>query len=86
MDSSEIARARRSNPKRKIFDWISEPRPQNITPFQKFFLDVDWAKSPLGPIAKWPLHLKQTVLVLVSDPTPGVVYWGDENTAIYNEE
>jgi len=85
MDSSEIARARGSNPKRKIFDWISEPRPENITPFQKFILERDWTKSPLGPISTWPTQLKQTVLLVVQDHTPAVVYWGDQNTIIYNE-
>ncbi|TVY81656.1 Autoinducer 2 sensor kinase/phosphatase LuxQ [Lachnellula suecica] len=85
MDSSDVARARRSNPKRKIFDWISEPRPEHVTPFQQFILDIDWVNSPLGPISTWPLQLKQTVLLVVQDDTPAVVYWGDESTIVYNE-
>jgi hypothetical protein len=68
-----LACARRDNPRRKIFDWISEPRPANITPFQQFILDIDWEKSPLGPMNKWPVQLRQMVLLVVQDPAPAVV-------------
>ncbi|TVY87782.1 Histidine protein kinase [Lachnellula willkommii] len=81
----DIARARRNNPTRKIFDWISKPCPQELTPFQKFVLDVDWAKSPLGLISTWPIQLKQMVLQVVQDHTPAAVFWGDGNNMVYNE-
>jgi hypothetical protein len=55
---------------RKTFDWTREPRPDNITPFQKFILDVDWEKSPLGPMKQWPAQLRQMVLLIVQDPSP----------------
>jgi PAS domain-containing protein len=70
---------------RKIFDWISHPPPEYITPFQQFIIDVDWNKSPLGPMETWPAQLRQMVLIVVADPTPAVVYWGDEATIVYNE-
>ena len=69
-----VARARKDNPRRRIFDWISEPRPDNISPFQKFILDVDWEKSPLGPMAQWPAQLRQMVLLVVQDPSPAGEY------------
>jgi hypothetical protein len=70
MGGKEVARARKDNPRRTIFDWISEPRPENITPFQKFTLEVDWEKSPLGPMTHWPAQLRQMVLLVVQDPSP----------------
>ena len=73
MEGQEVvarARRRRDNPRRKIFDWISQPRPENITPFQNFILDVDWENSPLGPMAQWPAQLRQMVLLVVQDPSP----------------
>ena len=81
----EAARARRNNLSRKIFDWISKPHPQDITPFQKSILGIDWDKSPLGPISAWPIQLKQMVLLVVQDHAPALIFWGDENTVIYNE-
>lgn len=68
------ARARKDNSKRRTFDWLSEPRPDNITPFQKFILDIDWTKSPLGPIKGWPIQLRQMVLLIVQDPGPAGEY------------
>jgi hypothetical protein len=63
-------RLRSAKPKRKIFDWISEPRPKNLTPFQQFTVEVDWQKSPLGPMAQWPTQLRQMVLLVMNDPSP----------------
>jgi hypothetical protein len=70
MEGKEVARARKDNLRRKIFDWTSEPRPENITPFQKFTLEVDWEKSPLGPMTQWPAQLRQMVLLVMQDPSP----------------
>ncbi|RDW80862.1 hypothetical protein BP5796_05560 [Coleophoma crateriformis] len=74
----------RPKPRRKAFDWISDPR--DLTPFQDFIINgVDWNKSPLGPVEAWPLQLKQMVLLIVADPSPAIVYWGDDTILVYNE-
>lgn len=66
-------RASQPKTKRKLFDWISEPNTESITPFQRFILDVDWRNSPLGPIQQWPAQLRQMVLLVVQDPSPAVI-------------
>ena len=33
----------------------------------------------------WPAQLRQMVLLIMADPNPAVVYWGDEMTIVYNE-
>jgi hypothetical protein len=71
--------------RRPIVDWTRDPAPQELTPFQKFIREVDWEKSPLGPIASWPDQLRQYVLLIVADPHPAVVYWGDSQAIVYNE-
>ncbi|RDW69737.1 hypothetical protein BP6252_08757 [Coleophoma cylindrospora] len=74
----------RPKPRRKTFDWISDPR--DLTPFQDFIINgVDWNKSPLGPVEAWPLQLKQMVLLIVADPNPATVYWGENTVLLYNE-
>ncbi|KUJ17292.1 uncharacterized protein LY89DRAFT_733155 [Mollisia scopiformis] len=75
----------KDRPRRRNFDWTVEPRPEKITPFQQFILDVDWEKSPLGPIKQWPAQLQQMVLLVVQDPSPAVVYWGEDAIIAYNE-
>lgn len=87
-DSSLPIRARASgdeSKQRKILDWLKEPHPEDLTPFQRFVVDLDWTKSPLGPISTWPAQLHQMVLLVMSDPTPAVIYWGDDATIVYNE-
>ncbi|KAF1982437.1 hypothetical protein K402DRAFT_424545 [Aulographum hederae CBS 113979] len=68
-----------------IFDWTRNPPPPNLTPFQQFTRHVDWEKSPLGPMDQWSSQLRQTVLMMIADPNPVVLYWGEEMTTIYNE-
>ncbi|KAF2663979.1 hypothetical protein BT63DRAFT_444408 [Microthyrium microscopicum] len=72
-------------PARPRFDWTRNPPPANLTPFQEFTRNVDWANSPLGPMEEWPAQLRQMVLLIMADPLPAVVYWGDETTIVYNE-
>ncbi|KAG0646582.1 hypothetical protein D0Z07_7546 [Hyphodiscus hymeniophilus] len=75
----------KANRKRKVFDFLREPHPEDLTSFQRFVVELDWSKSPLGPISTWPAQLHQMVLLVMQDPTPAVIYWGDEATIVYNE-
>lgn len=84
-DNSVSADAMERRPRRKIFDWITYPELVTLTPFQQFIRDIDWEKSPVGPMNQWPSQLREMVLLVVADPGPAVVYWGDKNTIIYNE-
>jgi hypothetical protein len=72
---------------KKILDFTRDPRPANLTPFQRFVRDdVDWQSSPLGPMHSWPAQLRQMVCVIIADPNPAIVLWGrDEVTIVYNE-
>lgn len=73
------------SPRPRNFDWTRDPPPPNLTPFQTLTRNVDWSSSPLGLMASWPLQLRQMCCLIMADPTPAVIYWGDEATNIYNE-
>lgn len=47
--------------------------------------DFDWAKTPIGPIAKWPRSLKTIVATLLRSPVPMVLLWGESGVMIYND-
>lgn len=68
--TSGAVRAGDTKQRRKIVDWISEPRTVELTPFQQFTVDVDWKKSPLGPMSGWPKQLRSMVLLCFADPKP----------------
>lgn len=46
---------------------------------------VDWAATPLGPPAAWPLPLRAAVELCLGTEFPVLVTWGPELTMIYND-
>lgn len=44
----------------------------------------DWASTPLGDLASWPLPIRTTVGIVLRSPVPIVTLWGDQGTMIYN--
>ncbi|KAI0023420.1 hypothetical protein F4780DRAFT_80280 [Xylariomycetidae sp. FL0641] len=53
--------------------------------FQRFYQAFDWGNTDLGPRATWPPELRHAVRFLMADPSPGIIYWGENHTVIYNE-
>ena len=46
---------------------------------------LDWARTPLGPVAAWPQSLRSTVRTLLSSQYPMILTWGTEFTQVYND-
>lgn len=46
---------------------------------------LDWAETPLGPVAAWPQSLRSTVRTLLSSQYPMILTWGSAFTQIYND-
>jgi PAS domain S-box-containing protein len=46
---------------------------------------LEWSKTPLGPIAKWPQSLKTSVSTCLNSRFPMLVWWGPELVKIYND-
>ncbi|RKF59355.1 hypothetical protein OnM2_060027 [Erysiphe neolycopersici] len=51
----------------------------------RFFIDMDWAATPLGPLSSWSISLRLHVFTLFADSKASVLYWGPENVKIFNE-
>ena len=45
----------------------------------------DWAVSPVGPPATWPMSLTVTVKTLLTSRYPMVLVWGEHFTQFYND-
>lgn len=45
----------------------------------------DWAGTPLGPAAAWPLELKTAAGLLMESAFPGALVWGPQLTTLYND-
>jgi PAS domain-containing protein len=47
--------------------------------------ELDWAATPVGPMAEWPHGLRTAVDLALSSAFPTVVLWGPELIQIYND-
>ena len=45
----------------------------------------DWSKTPLGAIERWPRSLISHVAMVAELPSPAIIFWGPEQTQLYNE-
>jgi hypothetical protein len=46
---------------------------------------LDWAATPLGPVAGWPQSLRTAVSVCLASGFPKLVMWGPELVQIYSD-
>lgn len=67
------------------FDWTDEHPPTNTTPHIDFARGIDWASTPLGPMRKWSTQLRSSANLVMQDPRPAVIFWGQDLIMIYNE-
>jgi PAS domain S-box-containing protein len=45
----------------------------------------DWSRTPLGPLHAWPRSLVSYVRMILELPSPAIIFWGPEQTQIYND-
>jgi signal transduction histidine kinase len=72
-----------STPQNGISDWTLQPLellPSHIA----FARSIDWGSTPLGPIETWSREFRQIVNLLMADPHPAALFYGDDMTVMYN--
>jgi signal transduction histidine kinase len=47
--------------------------------------ELDWARTPIGPIERWPAALRTAVDIVLGSGFPQVVLWGPDLVQIYND-
>ena len=47
--------------------------------------EVDWARTPVGPVSTWPESLRTAVSICMASRFPMVVWWGPELVFMFNE-
>jgi signal transduction histidine kinase/ActR/RegA family two-component response regulator len=52
--------------------------------FQALLRTTAWHATPLGPLAQWPKSLRGFAEMVLALPTPAILFWGPEQTQIYN--
>src|SRR3989454_9278966 len=46
---------------------------------------IDWSATPLGPVERWPLSLRNALSVCLDSPVPMMIGWGPELVTLYND-
>ena len=46
---------------------------------------IDWAQTPLGPVASWPQSLRTCVRIILTSRQPMFVWWGEQLINLYND-
>ena len=47
--------------------------------------EIDWSRTPLGPVESWPQSLRTCVRIILTSRQPMFVWWGDELVNLYND-
>lgn len=61
------------------------PLPQAGGDMGERIRDHDWASTPLGPIADWPVALRMALDLCLHSRFPTAIYWGPELRLLYND-
>ena len=59
--------------------------PPDTTDTRTLLHATDWSRTPLGPLADWPKSLRGYAEMVMAMPSPAIIFWGPEQTQIYNQ-
>ncbi|CAG8980025.1 hypothetical protein HYALB_00005199 [Hymenoscyphus albidus] len=66
-------------------DWTVPFPVGDLSPHIIFTRSVDWAATPLGDMTSWTPEFRQICNLLMANPHPAALFWGEELTVIYNK-
>ncbi|KAI9648389.1 hypothetical protein NHQ30_003022 [Ciborinia camelliae] len=67
------------------FDWTRLPLSAALPRHIQFTRNINWSATPLGPMKNWSYDLRAMCNLIMASPHPAAMYWGADETAIYNE-
>ncbi|KAF2111100.1 aerobic respiration control sensor protein arcB [Lophiotrema nucula] len=74
-----------ASPKQGVPDWtVPEPRGV-LSAHVQFARQLDWAATPLGPMSDWSPEFREIANLVMRNPHPASLFWGEELTMFYNE-
>ncbi|CAN9205051.1 unnamed protein product [Alternaria sp. RS040] len=83
--SSSISSITLSTPDSSVPDW-TVPHPRGVlSDHLQFVRSIDWAKTPLGAMSRWSIQFREIICLVMRNPHPSSVFWGEDLTMLYNE-
>ncbi|KAI9837003.1 MAG: hypothetical protein M1819_000652 [Sarea resinae] len=68
-----------------FFDWTRQPSSPDLPLHIQFVKSIDWGSTSLGPMEHWSAELRYMCNLLMTNPNPAAMYWGEDLVVIYNE-
>jgi hypothetical protein len=66
-------------------DWTLPQPEHDLSPHIIFARSIDWSATALGDMSTWTPEFRQVVCLLMANPHPAAVFWGEELTVVYND-
>ncbi|KAL1599789.1 hypothetical protein SLS60_007594 [Paraconiothyrium brasiliense] len=74
-----------ASPEHGVPDWTAAKPRGKLTEHMVFARKVNWAATPLGPIETWSIEFREIANLVMRNPHPCALFWGEELTMLYNE-
>jgi hypothetical protein len=74
-----------SRTKGPSYDWTDEVSPKNSSVHVQWARNIDWSRTPLGPMSLWSSQIRSNANLIMQDPRPAVGFYGPDLVMIYNE-
>ncbi|KAF2639814.1 aerobic respiration control sensor protein arcB [Massarina eburnea CBS 473.64] len=74
-----------SSPEKGCPDWTVENPKGHLSEHLLFARSMDWAATPLGRMSSWPVQFREIVNLVMRNPHPVALFWGEDLTMLYNE-
>lgn len=66
-------------------DWTISSPDGYLSSHLIFARSIDWAATPLGDMTQWTREFRQVANLLMRNPHPAALFWGEELTVMYNK-
>lgn len=74
-----------ATPDNAVPDWTVPNLTGTISEHVAFARTIDWARTPLGSMESWSAQFREVLNLLMRNPHPAALFWGEELTMLYNE-
>jgi hypothetical protein len=74
-----------TSPEKGVPDWTAKKPRGALTEHMVFARNIDWGATPLGSMETWSLEFREVANLVMRNPHPSALFWGEELTMLYNE-
>ncbi|KAF2744522.1 hypothetical protein M011DRAFT_479824 [Sporormia fimetaria CBS 119925] len=74
-----------ASPEQGVPDWTADHPAGLMSEHMQFARSVDWGSTPLGRLSSWTREFREIANLVMRNPHPAALFWGEELTMLYNE-